>query len=117
MATKQNNLVYVGFNSRVAALNKNTGEIIWDWTAPKGRGYVSILLLDDHRLIVSVVGYTYSLDALTGKQHWFNELQGFGSGVASIVSLNASNPHDSLVAAASVDAAQSSASTTATTTG
>lgn len=111
MTTKRNNLVYVGFNSRVAALNQDTGEIIWDWKAPKGRGYVSLLLLDDHRLIVSVVGYTYSLDALTGEQQWFNELSGFGSGVASIVAFNKSNPHDSLLAAASADAEQSSSST------
>jgi len=113
MTTKQNGLVYVGFNSRVAALDKNTGKIVWDWKAPKGRGYVSILLLEDDQLIVSVVGYTYSLDALTGKQQWFNELQGFGSGVASIVSLNASNPHDALLAAASADAAQSAAAANA----
>jgi outer membrane protein assembly factor BamB len=113
MTTKDNRLVYVGFNSRVAALDKNTGEIVWDWKAPKGRGYVSILLLEDRRLIVSVVGYTYSLDALTGKQQWYNEMRGFGSGVASIVSLNASNPHDALLAAASADAQQSSASASA----
>lgn len=113
MPTTQNDLVYIGFNSRVAALDKTTGETVWSWKSPKGRGYVSILLLDDQRLIVSVVGYTYCLDALTGTQRWFNELRGFGSGVASIVSLNASNPHDSVVAAASADAAQSSAAATA----
>ena len=112
MITEQNNLVYIGFNSRVAALNKYTEKIVWNWKAPKGSGHVSILLLDDNQLIVSVVGYTYSLDALTGKQLWSNELSGFGAGVASIVSRNASNPHDSLVAAASADAEQSSASTT-----
>ena len=110
MTTKENNLVYVGFNSRVAALNQETGEVQWDWKAPKGYGYVSLLLLDDHRLIVSVIGYTYSLDALTGKQQWFNEMKGFGSGVASIVARNKRNPNDSLLAAASATAAQSSAS-------
>ncbi len=117
MNTKQNDFVYVGLNSRVAALDKNTGELIWSWKAPKGRGYVSLLLPDDRQLIVSVVGYTYSLDALTGEQNWFNELQGFGSGVASMVSLNASNPHDALVAAASANAAQAAASATAATSG
>lgn len=110
MATTQNNLVYVGFNSRVAALHKDTGEIIWDWKAPKGRGYVSLLLLDDNRLIVSVVGYTYSLDARTGAQNWFNELSGFGSGVTSIVAPGKNNPHGALLAAASADAEQSAAS-------
>lgn len=106
MTTEQNNLVYVGFNSQVVALDKHTGKIVWDWKAPKGRGYVSLLLLDEHQLIASVVGYTYSLDALTGKEQWFNELPGYGSGVVSIAALNRSNPHDNLVAAASADAAQ-----------
>ncbi len=104
MATKHNNLVYIGFNSRVAALDKNTGEIRWDWRARKGSGYVSLLLIDDDQLIVSVIGYTYCLNALTGEEKWFNALSGFGSGVASIVALNKHNAHDVLVAAASADA-------------
>jgi len=113
MTTKQNDLVYVGFNSRVAALDKNTGEIRWDWRARKGSGYVSLLLLDDDQLIVSVIGYTYCLNALTGEEKWFNTLNGFGSGVASIVALNKHNAHDVLVAAASTDAMRSSASSAA----
>ncbi len=111
MTFEHSDLVCVGFNSRVAALNKDTGEIVWNWKAPKGRGYVTMLPLDEHRLIVSVVGYTYCLDALTGKQHWFNGLSGFGSGVASIVALNKNSPHDAVIAAASADAQQSAAST------
>lgn len=106
MSTKTNNLVYVGFNSRVAALDRDTGQIAWEWKAPNGRGYVSMLLVDERRLIVSVIGYTYSLDALTGEQQWFNGLPGFGSGVASIVALNNNNPLDSLVAAAAAADAQ-----------
>jgi len=115
MTTEQNNLVYIGFNSQVVALDKHTGNIIWDWKAPKGRGYVSLLLLDENQLIASVIGYTYSLDARTGKEQWFNELTGYGTGVVSMVALNRSNPHDTLVAAASADESQSSASTAATT--
>ena len=104
MTTEQNNLVYIGFNSQVVALDKRNGEIVWDWKAPRGRGYVSLLLLDERQLIASVVGYTYSIDALTGKEQWYNELTGYGAGVVSIAALNRSNPHDTLVAAASADA-------------
>jgi outer membrane protein assembly factor BamB len=112
MATDVENLVFVGFNRRIAALNRNTGEIVWDWKAPKpmlGGGYVSLLLVDDRQLVVSVSGYTYSLDPATGMQHWFNELEGFGSGVASVVALNQRNPHDVLLAAAAADAAAGAA--------
>ena len=115
MAIDLKNIVFVGLNSRVAALNQNTGETLWEWRAPKPRTgrYVSLLLLDEARLIASVCGYTYGLDPRTGTQHWFNELKGFGTGVTSIVALNKHNPHDLLVAAASADAATAAASAAA----
>ena len=60
--------VYVGFNSRVAALNRETGEVAWSWHAPYGRcGHVAVLL-DNDRLVVSVHGHTYGIDALSGTQ-------------------------------------------------
>lgn len=79
-------LVFVGFNSRVVALDRDGGQIVWKWKSRKGSGYTTVLL-DDDRLIVSVVGYTYCLDARTGKELWFNRLEGMGSGVASLASL------------------------------
>ncbi|MEE8451072.1 MAG: PQQ-binding-like beta-propeller repeat protein [Thermoguttaceae bacterium] len=109
MATELDDIVFVGLNSRVAALDANTGTIVWDWRAPTGSGYVSLLLLDGNRLIASVSGYTYCLDPGTGRQHWFNELTGFGTGVVSIVAVDKCNPHDPVVAAAASDAADAAA--------
>lgn len=105
-------LLFTGFNRRVAALHRDSGEILWDWKAPSGNGYVS-LLLDGDRLIVSVSGYTYALDPLTGAQLWMNEMKGFGTGVATLVSVHgSSSPH--LLAAAAADAAAAVAATTTT---
>lgn len=97
-------LVFVGFNRRVAALKRQTGEIIWEWKASNGASYVS-LLLDGGTLIVSVHGYMYGLDAATGNQLWYNPMKGFGTGVTAMVSLNgmSCNP---LGAAAEEQAAQ-----------
>jgi outer membrane protein assembly factor BamB len=81
-------LIFAGFNSRVVALHRDSGELIWQWKSPKGSGYVT-LLLDGDRLIASVMGYTYCLDPATGNQLWFNELSGFGLGVASLASVRA----------------------------
>lgn len=78
--TKVNELVFVGFNSRVAAIDKYSGKKFWSWRA-KGHmsGFVA-LLLDGERLYISVDGYTTCLDALTGKERWHNPLKGMGVG-------------------------------------
>jgi outer membrane protein assembly factor BamB len=81
-------LVFVGFHSRVVALNRDSGEIAWSWRSPQGSGYTTVLL-DGDRLIVSVMGYTYCLVPLTGEQLWFNALSGMGTGVPSITSARA----------------------------
>lgn len=81
-----NDMVFVGFNSRVAAMHRDTGEVIWKWKSPHGSGYVT-LLIDGDRLIVSVQGYTYSLDPATGQELWYNGLDGMGSGVTTLASV------------------------------
>ena len=80
-------LVFVGFNSQVIALDRFTGEVVWDWKAPKGRAsYVSVLL-DGDRLIASVQGYVYCLDPIFGQVVWENPLKGFGLGITSLASV------------------------------
>ncbi|QDU08280.1 PQQ-binding-like beta-propeller repeat protein [Gimesia aquarii] len=77
-------MLFVSFNSRVIALDRDTGDMIWNWKTPKGRSnYVSILV-DDDQLFASVDGYTFCLDPLTGRQIWFNPLKGFGYGIPSL---------------------------------
>lgn len=73
-------LVYVGFNSRVVALDRTTGRLVWDWKSPKGSGFVAVLL-DGDRLMVSVQGYTYCLDPNSGVELWSNPLSGMGVGI------------------------------------
>ncbi len=74
-------LLFVSFNSRVCALDRDTGNLFWSWKSSKGRSnYVSILV-DDGQLFVSIDGYTYCLDPMTGREIWFNPLKGFGYGI------------------------------------
>lgn len=80
-------LVYVGFNSKVIALDRETGEIVWHWKSPKGRSSYVAVLLDGDRLIVSPAGYMYCLDPLDGRQLWANPLKGFGYGTPSLASI------------------------------
>jgi len=103
-------LLFTGFNKRVAALHRDTGEILWQWKAPFGCIYTS-LLLDGDRLIVSVDGYMYALDPFTGRQLWMNEMVGFGTGVATLVSVHGSSSAH-VLAAAAANAAAAAATTT-----
>ncbi len=84
-------LIFVGFNRRVIALDRYTGEIAWDWKAPKGTGFVS-LLLDGDRLMASVNGYLYCLDPIYGQEVWSNPLKGYGTGTTSLASVHGSTP-------------------------
>ena len=100
-------LIFVGFTTHVVALNRDDGEIVWKWDSSKPAfGSYVTLLLDGDRLIVSVDGYMYCLDPLTGEQLWFNPLKGLGTGVASLVSVNGGPSNPNLQAAAQAAAAQ-----------
>lgn len=79
-------LVFVGFNRRVVALHRDDGELIWEWKSPEGSGFPAVLL-DGDRLVISVQGYTYCLDPVTGEQLWANPLKGLGIGTATIASI------------------------------
>lgn len=105
--------IFTGFNRRVAALDRFTGAVIWQWKAPKGSSYVSLLLEPD-LLVVSVDGYMYGLDPLTGGELWFNPMTGFGTGVTSLASRHgvASPPILAVAAAEEERRRRSSSSTT-----
>jgi outer membrane protein assembly factor BamB len=77
--------IFVGLNSRVIAVDRYSGGLLWDWKAPKGMGFVTVLL-DGDRLIVSVSGYLYCLDPATGEIVWDNPLKGFGNGIVCLAS-------------------------------
>ena len=82
-------LLFLGFNRQVVALRKSDGKIEWDWKATQGSGY-AVLLLDGTMLFVSVGGYTYALEAATGKELWFNPLDGYGIGVPTLAVMHQS---------------------------
>ena len=106
-------LLFVGFNSRVVALEKADGRVVWEWKSPKGSGYAAVLV-DGARLFVSVDGYTYSLDPLSGATLWGNALPGMGTGVPCLATVGGSTGTWSSLAQEALRA-QSSANSAATT--
>jgi hypothetical protein len=99
---KIDDLVFVGLNGHVVAMNRKNGEIAWSNDQHRG-GYVS-LLLDGDRLVVSSDGYLYCLDPLNGDVLWENPLKGKGTGVACIVSVRGQSSLTASIQAASARA-------------
>jgi outer membrane protein assembly factor BamB len=108
-------LVFVGFNSRVAALDRQTGELVWSWKCPRGSG-IAALLVDDDRLIVSVQGYTYCLDPASGGEIWSNPLKGMGVGTACLASTRGNTTAQLHAILAEFEAQQEAAAHSATHT-
>lgn len=107
-------LVYVGFNKQVIALDRYNGTKVWEWKSPEGTGFPAILV-DGDRLIVSVQGYTYCLEPTTGALVWENELKGHGTGIPSLVSVRGSSSGQNAAAKTHADqqaAAAAAASST-----
>jgi outer membrane protein assembly factor BamB len=100
-------LIYHGFNARVVAMHRDTGEVVWVWKSSHWSGFPS-LLLDNDRLVVSISGYTYCLDAVTGELMWENALKGHGTGIPSLVSIYGNSGS---VAAAALIAQQNDSNT------
>ena len=79
-------LLFVALNSKVLALDRYDGSVVWQWKSPKAASFLS-LLLDGDRLIVAANGYVYCLDPLFGQEVWSNPLKGFGVGIVSLASV------------------------------
>ncbi len=107
-----NDLIYVAFGKHVIALDRYTGEKVWQWSPPKGAGYMSILL-DGDRLIVSAQGYMHCLDPLFGQEVWSNPLDGMGTGVPCLASANGSTATTGMLAAMQQQAAAARAAAAA----
>ena len=105
-------LVYVGLNRKVIALDRYSGQLVWEWKAPRGRGFVS-LLLDGDRLVAAVSGYIYCLDPLYGQVVWENPLEGYGMGFTTLASVHGSTATSAAAVAAAVAAQQAAAAAAA----
>ncbi|HBF33615.1 TPA: hypothetical protein DDW35_03530 [Candidatus Sumerlaeota bacterium] len=99
-------LIFVGFNGKVAALDRDTGTIVWSQkNLKRGTCYITFLL-DGNRLIVSCDGYIYCLNPLTGDLFWNNDMPGYGTGVTSLASVRGSSNQTVIADAAAATAAQ-----------
>lgn len=84
---RMDQMVLAGLNGRVMALNRDNGQIVWEWHSPKPRkGFVTVML-DGDWLIVGISGYLYCLEAASGRLIWQNPLTGYGIALFSFASV------------------------------
>ena len=105
---KTAHLVFIGIKGSVIALNRATGQQVWA-THLKGSDFVNVVLLDG-AVLASCYGEIFCLDPLTGKMLWHNPLKGFGTGLATFATDNATvlaakHRYDQQAAAAATTAA------------
>lgn len=89
------NRLYILSNGRVAALDKNTGEMIWEIRL---KNYVKVssytygqIIAEGDRLFVSISGIALCLSAADGSLIWKNELKGWGYSFVSMAGAGAAN--------------------------
>ena len=91
---KQNHVLFILSNGRVAAINKKDGQIVWE---VKLKQYVSSSLsysigqlsVEGDKLFIGCSGMVICLNAKDGSLVWINELKGWGYQFVSLA--NATN--------------------------
>jgi outer membrane protein assembly factor BamB len=79
---KSSDLVFIGIKGSVVALNRATGEQVWQ-ARLKGCDFVNVVV-QGGVVLASCYGEVFCLDPLTGAALWHNPLKGFGVGLATI---------------------------------
>lgn len=83
-------LIFVGLNSYVVALNKHTGERVWRYYI-YNVGQPLSLTFSKGKLLVGACGHLYCVDPLTGTELWYNEISGLRYRNVSVITTNNNN--------------------------
>jgi len=86
-------MLFVGIKGRVLALDRNTGQNIWEaklkW-AVLGDFFVNVFF-DRGNVFAHTGGKVFCLDAASGRIKWENPLTGCGYGIATLTSVTGSS--------------------------
>ena len=79
----QNDILIIGCNGYVSAINAGNGEELWrtklrDGILGGSRGYDVSVLIDGDQIFAGCYGRIYALRASGGEILWSNELEGMG---------------------------------------
>lgn len=106
-------LLFVSFNSRVIAVDRTDGSVVWRWKAPRGLGGLVTMLPSEDRLFVSSNGYTWALDPRDGSVIWHQPFRGEGTGIPMLATMRSVADAGGAAAAQQAAAASAGAATAA----
>jgi len=75
------NLIYIGIRGSVLALDRATGQTMWQADLT-GRDFVNVVL-DNGELYAATKGEIFRLDPSSGEIRWNNKLPGMGRGLVT----------------------------------
>jgi outer membrane protein assembly factor BamB len=81
--------LFIGIKGTVLALDRSTGEIVWETPLAEG-GFVNVVL-DGNELYAATQGELYRLDPASGEVLWNNGLKGKGFGLIAIAQTSSGN--------------------------
>jgi outer membrane protein assembly factor BamB len=90
---KPTNLLFILSNGRVAAINKKTGDIVWEvklkqYVTNSMAGSVGQINVEDNNVYIGVAGILLCLSTKDGALMWKNELKGWGYYFVSMANVN-----------------------------
>lgn len=89
MTIELSQLLFIGTYGHVRAVDKHTGQQVWDAKLPKSFGQLVTLLFEDQVLFAGVHGRLFALEPATGRVVWSSELPGLGYGFMTLATTRA----------------------------
>ena len=81
---QRNDILLVGMRGQIAAIQRSSGQILWECELPSGSpNFVTLLCQDDH-VYACTGGHVHCLALTTGALLWTNKLKGFGYELGSL---------------------------------
>lgn len=84
-------LLFVGTHGHVLALEKTTGQRVWERSLPRTGYSVVSIVYEDGALYCASGGRVFALDPATGDVRWENYLPGMGSGLVYLTTMQSND--------------------------
>ena len=105
---KYDHLLFAGTHGNVVAIDKASGQTVWQTPLPKSSYQLVVILFEDDTLFCSARGRVFALDPADGRILWTNEMPGLRHGLVFLNTAQSSRP-ESLMAVLAQHQAQAKA--------